>query len=159
MSVDTKTVEGRRELRFNSFDDLRIAVDQLAAGNVKMLGNWSLAQVFKHLAASLNATIDGSSIKASFFLRLMAPLMKKKFIYRGIPAGFKIPKEAQAQFLPSNAVETADALDQLQAAIERVQSADTIAPHPLFGNLSKEELEQFQLRHAELHLSFAVPVE
>ena len=159
MSVNTKAVEGRRELRFQSFDDLQAEIERLAGNDVKMLGNWSLAQMFKHLAAGLNSTIDGSSFKAPFYFKLMAPLMKKKFIHGSIPPGFKIPKEAEAQFLPSDDVETADALGELQAAIERVKSADKFAPHPMFGAISNGDVEQFQLRHAEMHLSFALPAE
>lgn len=159
MSVNTKTVEGRRELRFNSFDDLLADAEQLAGGEVKMLGNWSLAQIFTHLAAGINSNIDGSSFKAPFFMRLMAPLMKKKFVYGGIPPGFKIPQGAQAQFMPADGAETEAALGELRKAIERLRAAETLAGHPLFGKLTKEETVQFQLRHAEMHLSFAVPAE
>ena len=160
MTLNTKTVEGRRKLHFNSLDDLQAEVERLAGGEVKMLGNWSLAQMFNHLAAGLNSTIDGSSFKAPFLMKLiLAPLMKKKFIYGAIPSGFKIPKDAEAQFLPSSDVELAASMSELQAAILRVKSADNFAPHPMFGILSKEETEQFQLRHAEMHLSFAVPAE
>ena len=159
MSVNTKTVEGRRELRFNSFDDLLADAEQLASGEVQTLGNWSLAQIFTHLAAGINSTIDGSSFSAPFFMRLMGPLMKKKFVYGGIPPGFKIPKEAEAQFLPPDEAETEAALAELRKAIERLQSAEKLAPHPLFGKLTKEEAVQFQFRHAEMHLSFAIPAQ
>lgn len=159
MSINTKTVAGRRELRFNTFDDLLAEAERLAGGEVKMLGNWSLAQIFSHLAAGVNSTMDGTTFKAPFFMRLMAPFMKKKFISGGIPPGFKIPKEAQAQFLPADDVETEAALGALRKAIERFKSAERLAAHPLCGKLTKQETEQFQLRHAEMHLSFAVPAE
>jgi len=159
MSVDTKTAEGRRELHFGSLEDLEAEIERLSETEVKMLGNWSLAQIFTHLAAGLNSTIDGSSFKAPLFMRMMGPLMKKKFIQGGIPPGFKIPKKAEAQFLPSSDVELANAKAALQAAIQRVKSDNRFAPHPLFGKLSKDDTVQFQLRHAEMHLSFAVPTE
>ena len=157
MSVNTKTVEGRRELHFESFDDVLAEAERLAGGNVKMLGNWSLAQIFTHLAAGINSSIDGATFKAPLFFRLVAPLMKKKFVYGGIPPGFEIPQEAQAQFLPPDDAETEAALGELRKAIERLRAADQLAPHPMFGKLSRAETEQFQLRHAEMHLSFAVP--
>ena len=124
-----------------------------------MLGNWSLAQIFTHLAAGINSTIDGTTFKAPFSMRLMAPLMKKRFVYGGIPAGFEMPKEAHSQFLPGVEAETEAALGALRKATERLTSADKLATPPPFGKLTKEEAKQFQLRHAELHLSFAVPVE
>lgn len=158
MAVNTKTVEGRRKLRFESLDEVLADAEQLAAGEVKMLGNWSLAQMFKHLAAALNSTIDGSSFKPPFFVKLMVGLlMKKKFIYGAIPAGFSIPANAQAQFLPQDDVETEAALAELRAAVERVKSTDERANHPIFGKITREEADQFQMRHAEMHLSFAVP--
>ncbi|MDA1055592.1 MAG: DUF1569 domain-containing protein [Planctomycetota bacterium] len=160
MSVNTKTVAGRRKLRFNSFDDLRAEAERLAGSEVKMLGNWSLAQIFKHLAEGLNSTIDGSSFKPPLFVRLVAGVfMKKKFIYKEIPSGFAIPKDAQAQFLPKEDIETEAALTELQAAIERVKSTDKRAQHPVFGKVTREEANNFQLRHAEMHLSFAVPID
>ncbi|MCA9143186.1 MAG: DUF1569 domain-containing protein [Planctomycetales bacterium] len=162
MSINTKTVEGRRKLRFDTLDELLAEADRLAAGDVKMLGNWSLAQIFAHLAAGINSTIDGSTFKPPIFVRLMAPLMKgfmkKKFIHEGIPAGFQIPKDAQAQFVPADDVELQKALGELHTAIERFKSQEQLADHPLLGQLTKEETMQFQLRHAEMHLSFAIPL-
>lgn len=161
MSVDTKSVAGRRKLRFDSLDDLLAEADRLASGEVTMLGNWSLAQVFAHLAAGINSTMDGSTFKPPALMRLMAPVMKmfmkKKFIHEGIPSGFQIPKAAQAQFIPADDVEIQTALGQLRSAVERFKSADNLAGHPLLGTLTKEETMQFQLRHAEMHLSFAIP--
>ncbi len=159
MSVNTKTVEGRRELKFETLDDLRAEIERLATGEVRTLGNWSLAQLFTHLAAGFNSVLDGSSFKAPWFFKLMAPFMKKKFLYGGIPSGFNMPKEAEAQFLPSNDADTQAAKDELLAAISRVDSAADcdLAPHPMFGKLSKGEAIQFHLRHAEMHLSFAIP--
>lgn len=160
MAIDTKNVKGRRKLRFETLDEMIAEAERLAEGEVEMLGNWSLAQIFKHLAEGLNSTLDGSSFKAPFFVKLMAGLfMRKKFIYGGIPPGFAIPKDAQAQFLPKDDVETAAALAELQAAVERLKSTEERAKHPLLGKLTREESDQFQLRHAELHLSFAVPVD
>jgi hypothetical protein len=157
MTVNTKKVAGRRELHFDTMDDMQREAERLAGGEVAMLGNWSLPQIFTHLAAGLNSTIDGSSFKAPLYMRLLAPLMKKKFINEGIPPGFTIPPAAQAQFLPPDNIETNAALEDLRAAIQRLKSADAFAKHPLLGKLSKDEIVQFQLRHAEMHLSFAIP--
>lgn len=160
VSVNTKTVDGRRKLHFETLDEMLADAEQLATGEVRMLGNWSLAQVFKHLAEALNSTIDGSSFRPSFFVKVMAKLfMRKKFIYGEIPPGFSIPEAAQAQFLPRDDTETQAALDELRSAVQRLKSTDERAAHPFFGELPREESDQFQLRHAELHLSFAVPTD
>ena len=159
MTIDTKTVEGRRELEFNSLDDLKAELDKLSSGEVKTLGNWSLAQIYTHLAAGLNSTLDGSSFKPPFFFKLLAPFMKKKFLTGKMPPGFKIPKNAESQFLPPDHLETQAGLDALRIAIDRVESASEsdFVLHPMFGKLSKNDAIQFHLRHAEMHLSFAIP--
>ena len=159
MAVDTKTVEGRRELRFGSVDDLLTEIDRLTNGDVKMLGNWSLAQMFKHLAAGFNSTIDGTSFKVPFFFKLIGPFMKKKFLSGKMPSGFKIPDRAKAQFQPSEDAELSQAASEFRAAVERIRDASEgeFARHPMFGNLTKDENIQFHLRHSEMHLSFALP--
>ena len=70
--------------------------------------------------------------------------------------GFKIPKKGEAQFSPDPSVSTEEGLASLRAAIERSQTETSRAEHPAFGELTREEWDKFNLRHAELHMSFAV---
>ena len=85
--------------------------------------------------------------------------MKKKFLTGKMPSGFKIPKAAESQFLPSNDTETQAAVADLRSAIERLNSASDsdLVKHPMFGKINKQDTVLFHLRHAEMHLSFAVP--
>jgi hypothetical protein len=54
MAVETKKVTGRRDISYSSYDELLADAQSVAASdNVKMVGNWSLAQIFQHLAAAL----------------------------------------------------------------------------------------------------------
>jgi hypothetical protein len=41
MTIDTGKVTGRREVRYANFDEVRADAEQLAAGPVRMLGNWT----------------------------------------------------------------------------------------------------------------------
>lgn len=157
MVVDTKKVDGRRMLRFESLYDVLADAEQLAAGDVRMLGNWSLAQAFSHVAAGFNSSLDGSSFKPPFFVRMLAPLMRNKFINKELPCGFPTPQEAEGQFLPQDSAETQTALDELCRAVKRLQQTEERAKHPLFGDLSRQDSDNFQMRHAEMHMSFAVP--
>ena len=54
-TVDTRKVTNRRTLRFQTTDELRIALDRLAdadrAGGPVQLGNWTLGQTLNHLGA------------------------------------------------------------------------------------------------------------
>ena len=155
MSVNVKQAD-RRELHFDSMQDLLDEVERLAAGEVETTGNWTLAQMMQHLSLIFNATIDGFGVRMPWLMRAMAKLfMKNRFLYKALPSGFKIPKNMQ-KFEPEDLPQET-ALENLRAAIQRLQSTDERAEHPIFGALSKEESDNFQLRHAELHLSFVKP--
>jgi hypothetical protein len=158
MAVNTKQVMGRRELRYNSYDDLLADVNELASGETEMVGNWSLAQVCKHLASSLNSCIDGIPFNAPLLLRVMGKLfLKKKFLTQAVPAGFQIPGNAKKQFEPEESADLQEQLPALRKAIERVKNDKSRVSHPVFGQLSADEWDQFNLRHAEMHMSFIKP--
>lgn len=158
MAVATKTVTGRRELHFESIQDILADAEQLASNEVECLGNWSCGQIFDHLAKTFKATVDGVSFRAPWYIRLCAPLMKKKFLTKSMPAGFQFPERMRPDFEPADPVSTEDGLNHLREAIHRYQSAPNRAPHVVFGNMTNEEWDQLHCRHSELHLSFAVPV-
>ena len=59
--IDTGKVAGRRELHFNSLDDILADVDRLASSReIRTLGNWSAGQIFEHVARVMDKSIDGS---------------------------------------------------------------------------------------------------
>jgi hypothetical protein len=156
MSVDTAKVKGRRNLDYQSLEELRADAERLSSGPVKALGNWSPGQIFRHLAISFNHSIDGAAIKFPWYLRLMARLFKKKLISGPMPPGFKIPSDAAKLIVPGP-TSTEDGLTELRAAIARLQREPKRARHPVFGDLTQEEWNQLYLKHARLHMSFLVP--
>ncbi|HEV3340753.1 MAG TPA: DUF1569 domain-containing protein [Pirellulales bacterium] len=157
VAVDTKTAQGRRVLHFTSLDEIVADAEKLAASpDTKMLGNWPLDQLLTHLATAINGSIDGMPGWLPWFVRLAAPLMKGHVLKHGMTAGYKLPRQVEAGFFPAAASRQA-ALDTLRRAVARVQSERMTAKHPAFGRMSHEEWTRLHLRHAELHLSFAVP--
>ncbi len=159
MTVQTKSVAGRRTVSYQSYDDLLADAEEMAHGVVQTLGNWSLGQIFKHLAAAMEGSIDGIPFQMPLLMRLMAPLLKRKFLTKPLPSGFQIASNARAAMEPDATVSTAEALDALRYAVSRCQSETDRAAHPLFGRLSREEWDQFNLRHAEMHMSFVAPAD
>ena len=160
MTVNTKSVKGRRQVRYENYDELLADAESLVANEstVNRIGNWSIGQVLQHLAKSLNVSIDGSSLRAPLPLRIILTLfMKKKLIYQAMPSGFAIPKSGTATFSPDDHVTAGAALEELRKAIARVKSDKTRANHGIFGTLSTDEWDNFSRRHAELHMSFLVP--
>jgi hypothetical protein len=157
MSIDTKTVQGRRELHFQSLAEMLADAERLvASGHTKTLGNWPLDQLLTHLASAINHSIDGISAKAPWFIRLLAPFLKHRILTRTMSPGFKLPGDVDKAFFPAVASHQ-EALQMFQHAIARLKNEQMTARHPVLGKLTHDEWIQFHLRHAELHLSFAIP--
>jgi hypothetical protein len=156
MSVNTAKVVGRRTLKFASYDELLADIERLTSGPVQALGNWSPGQIFRHLAIAYNSSIDGFSLTFPLPLRLVGKVFRKKLIGMSMPPGFKLPASGQKTMVPP-ATSTEEGADELRAAIARLQQESTRAPHPMLGNLTRDEWDRVHLSHAALHLSFLVP--
>jgi len=156
MSVDCKKVQGRRKLNFTSLDEVLVDAEKLVASpTTKMLGNWPLGRLLTHLANSIDRSIDGSPVRAPLIVRVIAPFFKGRILKNGMPVGTQLPK--QAEFILYPAVDTPrEGLEKLRAAAGRLRNEKMTASHPVFGKITPDEWKQFHLRHAELHLSFAV---
>jgi hypothetical protein len=156
MAVKTSEVAGRRKLKYVSFDELLADADRIGSGRVKVLGNWSPGQVFRHLAKAYNGAIDGLAVKFPWHLRTLARLFKKRILSGAMPAGFKVPSNGEKALLPEP-VSTEAGLAELHAAVDRFKRETKRAPHPVFGNLTEDEWTRLHLNHAALHMSFLVP--
>jgi len=131
--------------------------DRLAGGEVRLLGNWSLGQILTHLSRSMETSIDGMSYKAPWPIRAIVRLfMRQRMITRPMSAGFTLPSRA-AEFLVPGPTSTDDGLASLRTAVQRLRDETERAPHPVLGEMSLDEWDSFHLRHAEMHMSFAVP--
>lgn len=126
-------------------------------GGHRSVGNWTLAQVCKHLAGSINGSIDGFDlrrhrIKRALFAR---PLLWYTFRF-GIPPGYTV----DPALTPPDEVRLDEASTGLREAIARYQRHDgPLAPHPLFGELSRAMWDRMQCFHCAHHLRFVWPSE
>lgn len=154
--IDTKTVHGRRELAFRSLDEVVADARQLVeAPNARVIGNWPLERIIMHLAAAINGSIDGISVRAPWYMRMVARLFKGRILRTKMTPGFRVPEKFEKRFYPP--VESPQAaLEKLSKAVARLEHERMSAVHPAFGKLSHEEWTQMHLRHSELHLSFVV---
>jgi hypothetical protein len=154
--VDPKTVQGRRQLHFTSLEEVIADAEKLVSSpTTRTLGNWPLRQLLTHLAMAMNRSIDGITFKAPWYARLLGRLKKRRFLEQGISPGIKIPKGREAGAYPLVA-SSPEALDILRKAVSRMRNEKATVTHPLLGPLTHDQWIQFHLRHAELHLSFAV---
>ncbi len=155
MSVNTSKVAGRREVAYESLDDVLMDAEKLVANsNTRMLGNWTLGQMLAHLAASLHLSIDGSDHRPPWYIRLVGPFLKR-IVLRKMSAGFQLPKPVADKVIPSEPVTPHEGLRRLQEAVKRFRADTTRKPHNVFGKMTGAQWHQLHLRHAELHMSFA----
>jgi hypothetical protein len=155
MPVNTGKVTGRREVAYESLDDVLMDAEKLVANHqTKMLGNWTLGQMLAHLAAALHMSIDGSDHRPPWYIRLLGPFLKR-MVLRKMSAGFQLPKPVADKIIPADPVAPQEGLRLLQEAVSRFRSDLSRKPHNVFGKMTGAEWHQLHLRHAELHMSFA----
>ena len=157
MPLNTKKVMGRRFVRYESFDELLADAERLATIPTRTLGNWSVGQIYKHLAKASDVMIDGAPMAAPVPIQwILSLFLKKRMLASTLSPGFRLPKKAAA-LLP-NATSTEDGLELLRVATARIKQTDRRAPlHPAFGKCSADEWNAWHLRHSEMHMSFIIP--
>ncbi|HEV8604086.1 MAG TPA: DUF1569 domain-containing protein [Tepidisphaeraceae bacterium] len=150
----------RRILHFGSIDDCLDEANRLAAshrrGVCQQLGNWTLGQVFGHLATWAEFAYSPCPIKAPWIVRFVMGFQRKKFIYGPMKPGIRIPR-VDAGTLGTGPMEMEEGLVRFRAAFERLKRQTPTHPSPVFGLMSKVEAQEMNLRHAELHLGFFLP--
>jgi hypothetical protein len=158
--VDTGEVVGRRELRFESLDEVLAEVERLAAaeraGRLRRLGNWTLGQTLGHLASWAEYSYTGAPLKAPFFVKWFLRLRKRKFLYEPMRSGVKIPR-VEGGTLATEPVPLDEGLERMRRVLGRLKSEAPTAPNVIFGPLRHDEWVALHCRHAELHLGFLVP--
>lgn len=156
--INTAKVQ-RRKLWFHSIEELLQELDRIEAaeksGSLKALGNWTPGQILSHVSAWIEYGWDGYPMSGPpFFIKWLLKLMARRYLRKGMPAGVKIPGieggTKGQELIPTDA-----ALARLRKALRRLQNGE-LAVHnsPAFGPMSHEDRILFNLRHAELHLSF-----
>jgi hypothetical protein len=158
----TRRVKDRRRLRFENFEDVLRDAESLAsaecARTLRASGNWKLGQVLGHLAFWADAAFDGypDLPRPSWLMRKLMPLFRKYVSFKRMPAGFRF-RGVEGGTFGITEMSTEGGLDRLRRAYNRLAS-QTPPPHDQgFGEMSRDELLGFHLRHAELHLSFFHP--
>jgi hypothetical protein len=156
-TIDTKRLRGRRQLHFDSFQQVLADVEHLARVPHVQLGNWTLAVMCDHLAKVLRSTTENRQYQPPWIVRPFGRMFKKLILKRTLPSGFRMPRRMAELLAPQEDAELEPALERFRQAVERFQAVELPSHSPLLGRLSREEWEQFHCRHAELHLSFLVP--
>lgn len=160
--INTRKVTDRRILRFGRVEDILKDVEWLnsrseAGITLRASGNWTPAQVVDHVAKGIGFAIDGfpPEAKAPLPIRVILKMMKSSILLKPTKPGIKL-KGKQSQALgPDASVTWGQAVTRMRNVIGRLHKGERMtAESPILGLLAPEEWNQFQCRHAELHLSF-----
>lgn len=151
----------RRELRFDSLDDVVRDAESLLATGYDRAGTWDLAQVCGHLADWLTYPVAGFP-RAPLPIRVMLRLVRatlgrkmfEKYLREGMPAG----KPTMPQSVHPAGGDPAAAIARLREATRAFRAhPGEYLPSPLFGRLNRDDATRLQLAHAAHHLSFLIP--
>jgi hypothetical protein len=153
MSVATNKVQDRRELHFNSVEEILADVERLAQGKIRPLGNWSAGQILKHLAVVMDGSIDGPGFRLPWYMRLLGRMLRNSVLNRPMSAGFQLPSYAAKVLVPPP-INFEEGLAAFRHAVHRQQTETGRQPSVFLGPLTAEEWTRLHCRHAELHLSF-----
>jgi len=148
----------RREVKLHCFNCLRSELDkfeQAGEDGLTTTGEWTAGQIVQHVCETMKRSIDGFEFKAPWFVRLMRPIIRMKFVGKAkpIPAGIKLTGDSTTM-IPPKSVALSDAIADLRSTIERAKKEKMAQPSPVFGKMTHEDWVNLHLRHAELHFSF-----
>jgi hypothetical protein len=143
-------------LRYQSLDEIMPDVGRLLQGHTTV-GNWSLAQICRHLATSIRRTADLPASTPVDLSRRLGEEQKRQFFELGTFAE-GIP--TLPLLVPGEALDEREKAEALRQAIAYYRaSPGPVVPHPLLGELTRDEWDRFQCIHVAHHFSFAIPEE
>lgn len=147
--------EGRRTLSFGSLDEIMPDVERLLEGHTTV-GNWSLAQICRHLSTAIRRVIDLPASRPLDPALLAGEGVKEQALATGL---LKEGLPAPAAIMPTEVLGEREEAEGLRQAIAYYQASPTgpVTPHIIFGPLTKEEWYRLQCIHCAHHLSFAIP--
>lgn len=147
-----------RTLRFESIDAAMAEAERLAAAETRTTGQFSLGQIFEHLARTFEVVLGERKMPPSPLpMRILSRLIRP-LVLRKAQTGFKLPSKAQNVLWPSEEVSVEDGLRHLREACEKFKTTDPLPRHVFFGNMTRAQHDALQCRHFEGHLGFVHPV-
>lgn len=157
LPIDTTKAE-RRTLRFETVDELLAEVDRIVAaeqaGTLRRTGNWTTGQIFNHVSAWVLYGYNGYPADARWFTKIMFRARMTAVLNNPMRAGVIMPHVPNGTY-STDVVSTEEGAEKLRGAFTRLKNGEPCThASQVLGELTQEERIQYNLRHAELHLSF-----
>ncbi|MEM7311759.1 MAG: DUF1569 domain-containing protein [Planctomycetota bacterium] len=148
----------RRELQFSSLDEVVADVEQLMRGEVRCSGNHSFPEIIRHLAITHDVTTGRKAPPPlPFIMRLMMPFIRGSVLKGPAKPGFNLPGPAENFFWPKPEMPIHEAFAYLKESVEYYKANGPVAKHPIFGPVTKEQMDSLNFSHGAMHLSFVHP--
>lgn len=140
---------------YQSLGDLRGHIEQLGCSDHETCGTWTVAQIYYHLAAAFEASMEGLPPGYSRMVRFVVRPMRSFVTKVRFPPWLPIPRAIRFKLAPPHTAICSEQLKRLLVAIAAFEMhPGPFPPHPVLGSFTKEEWAGFHLRHSEHHLSF-----
>ena len=142
-------------MRFRDLTELKSYIAQIEADNHRTRGGWNAAQIFYHLAAAFEGSIEGLPPGFNRVVRSVLRPFRALVTRVRFPPYLPIPAAVADKLAPPKDLDFKEQQQRLIDAIERFEThTEPLAPHPVLGPLSNAEALGFHLRHSEHHLAF-----
>ena len=141
--------------RLNSIDALRKEIERLGCSECRVLGKWTKGQIYFHLAATFEGTVDGLPPGYPSIVRLVIRPFRSLVTRFKFPPWLPIPRAIAEKLTPPENADCEEQLERLLRAIDRfMQHEGALPAHPVLGPLTRSEWIGFHLRHVQHHLAF-----
>ncbi len=151
----------RRQLKFDSLDEVVRDAESLLAKGYERAGNWDLAQCCGHLVEWMRFPMDGfprPPLPIRMMFAVLRPLVGRKELLRAIEKSEMRSSRTDPRTIPPSGGDPAAAVAKLKDTVERMKSyTGEIRPSPFFGKMTREEWFGLNRVHAAHHLSFLIP--
>jgi hypothetical protein len=141
--------------RIHTLSDLRCEIERLGTAGNRTLGRWTVGQIYYHLAAAFEASVDGLPPGYTQVVRCLIRPFRLLVTHIKFPPCLPIPHAIAKKLSPPADVDCEEQYKRLIHAVERFDKYDgPLPPHPVLGPLSRQQWIGFHLRHSQHHLSF-----
>lgn len=149
------TTTKQRELSFDTYADVIVEIELLETVDYEKLANWNLGQICHHLSYYQKGALDGFGFDLPWLVKYFIgkPMKRKTFKTGRMKAGGQTLKQSVA----NDSIDDAAAIHECKEQLRLLESAETLQPSPLYGEMTIEEWKRLLLIHAAHHLGFLVP--
>jgi hypothetical protein len=146
----------RRTPRFHNYDELLADAQALLANGYERQGNWSLGQACRHVASTMEKSLDGFPDRASWLFEFAARTFVLPNILKHRQFNRRFP--APTYLLPPDGEDDRAGIEAMRSAAARLKAhPGELQRHPVFGKLTRSQWQELHLWHSEHHLSYLVP--